>query len=160
MRKFLILVLMAFSLAIPTALATSPAQASGCINDKVRTGSSIRVHTEYTDWDVRGILVYDECDNYANFERYSVQTIPLDHCENLTSWKFNPNVIGNFNPGDKTVACNNNGTVTTWYSPTYNYIFPSDPSNEKCIGTFMNVALSQGEPDQFYDIPTICVTFH
>lgn len=81
----------------------------------------------------------------------------------IDDWRVNPNVLGTWNPGEKEKECEAS-LVFTWgiwdnitlSSPTVTWVFPSTPSNERCLGSHVT-AVFGAYPDTTGDTPSLCL---
>ena len=73
-----------------------------------------------------------------------------------TDWRGNPNVLGNWNPGEKTVDCDTPTTTLFWGAPQTAGVFASDPPNERCIAVHLTAVVRLAN-DTGKDTESICL---
>lgn len=141
------------------APATSTAPAAKVCSPVIKSAVA-----HYGDWRFVADTHYRDCAGSSIFDKYVVSILRTDgvRCGDgagtITEWRINPNVIGWYNPGNKTVACiNDNRLNITWNPSSGVVISDSAPENERCIGAPVGVGKNNW-PDDSFSIPSRCVS--
>lgn len=167
-KLFAALTLLAACLVAPITLA-GPAEAACEYRTRMSSHRTIETHLINEDggathagwYEVWGQLNYYACGTHANVDIYRVWIDNTQgRCGWVDFWRVNPNIIGGWNPGEKSTNCNDESTDLLVWDAGLNAvgIEPSDPSNERCIGGSIEKDINN-HPNDTYSVPTVCVTF-
>lgn len=170
MKKILLALGIIVGLLVPaTILTASPSYAACEYRTKLSAHRTIETHLINEDggathagwYEVWGQLNYYACGTHANVDVYRVWIQNNSgRCGWVDYWRVNPNIIGGWNPGEKSTNCNDDATDLLVWDAGLNAvgIEPSDPSEDRCIGGNIEKDINN-HPNDTYSVPTVCVTF-
>lgn len=173
MKKILVVLLMAIGLLAPNAITAAEAKPlpsrvtcgdwqNKSHNDTVKVAMPPGGSDEY--WSVTATLRFQKCSNgqyaYISYYKIDFQKTQGGACghqdgSNHTDWRANPNVLGNWNPGEKTQECQTSMTMF-WGAPQTAVVFANDDAATRCIGTHLT-AVQYLYNDSTADLDPICL---
>lgn len=146
---------------------TTPASAAGC-GDTYTKSSNLLLHDNGNllggvhAWrmDVRA----QDCDGYDRVAGVIVHMEKENgRCSNgalthINNYDFNPNVLGNWNPGTRTIDCNSGQQIYNigFVAPDWIIIRSTMPENERCVGAKVQIDMGPVKSDYNGTTPSVC----
>ena len=162
MRKALLAIVLAIASLVPVGLTASPASAVSCSSQtyvqgstahNVDPGGPVSSATYLATTRIR----YQQCvDPTGIFRRVKSIDWVFQRTSGNSSlvdkFRGNPNVVGSWNPGEKTTTYH----TLTWTAPAGTDVYKSDPANERCLGGNATYVINV-YPDVTKAMPSVCV---
>lgn len=169
MKKILAIIALLVATLVPVMTIQSPATAATCGADQTRVGPVTTVSWEGTKWKFNSVTRYDYCtSSTGNYYRIDWYGIDISHVSGagycnggtLNGWKANPNSLGGWNPGEKTIDCSGtrNYYAFTWGGEdglAATRVYEHHDSTERCINTTVTYNLEL-TADWSFDVGTEC----
>lgn len=161
-KRIIVALVTSLTMLVPVSVfSASPANAGVCVQKHISAENWVRAYGG-GQYIFRPNMYWHACGDRAIFDKYVVQISRANgDCGEVRSWRVNPNIIGNYNPGEQTRYCQDDDAVDvmTWNPEYGKTIYPSDPANEKCLGAHVTIDINNW-PDQHYDLTSLCVSFY